>query len=129
MITPKTPPRRSRYRGLLWKILIFDILMRLTPPLTFIALSVSGVALYKSAPPETKSKAKATFNSIRTKLSDWLRPEDIEEEIEEYEFNEDGEIEQQVQGNQDKDDPDDKSYPPESEQFLRLSPSALSRAD
>ena len=129
MITPKTPPRRSRYRGLLWKILIFDILMRLTPPLTFIALSVSGVALYKSAPPETKSKAKATFNSIRTKLSDWLRPEDIEEEIEEYEFNEDGEIEQQVQGNQDKDDPDDRSYPPESEQFLRLSPSALSRAD
>ena len=84
--------------------------MRLTPPLTFIALSVTGVALYKSAPPETKSKAKATFNSIRTKLSDWLRPEDVEEEIEEYEFNEDGEIEQQVQGNQDKDDPDDKMH-------------------
>ena len=60
MITPRTPPKRSRYRGLLWKILIFDILMRLTPPLTFIALSVTGVALYKSAPPETKSKAKAT---------------------------------------------------------------------
>ena len=114
MITPKTPPKRSRYRGLLWKILIFDILMRLTPPLTFIALSVTGVALYKSAPPETKSKAKTTFNSIRTKLSDWLRPEDTEEEIEEYEFQEDGEMEQQVQEAQDRDDPDDKFYPPES---------------
>ena len=126
MITPRTPPKRSRYRGLLWKILIFDILMRLTPPLTFIALSVTGVALYKSAPPETKSKAKATFNSIRTKLSDWLRPEDIEEpdiqemsdfdkDSDEYEFDEEGgEMEQQVQEAQDRDDPDDKFYPPES---------------
>ena len=118
MITPKIPPKKPRYRGLLWKILIFDILMRLTPPLTFIALSVTGVALYKSAPPETKSKAKATFNSIRTKLSDWLRPEDTEEEIEEYEFQEDGEMEQQVQeaqGSKSYLDPDDKFYPPESE--------------
>ena len=115
MITPKTPPKRSRYRGLLWKILIFDILMRLTPPLTFIALSVTGVALYKSAPPETKSKAKATFNSIRTKLSDWLRPENTEEEIEEYEFDEEGEIELKAQDVEFRKDPDDKSYPPESE--------------
>ena len=71
MITPKTPPKRSRYRGLLWKILIFDILMRLTPPLTFIALSVTGVALYKSAPPETKSK-KVTFLE---KYNEPLNPE------------------------------------------------------
>jgi len=115
MITPKTPPRRSRYRGLLWKILIFDILMRLTPPLTFIALSVTGVALYKSAPTETKTKAKATFNSLRSKLSDWIKPQESEEVIDEYDFDENGEMEQQVQGNQDKDDPDDKFYPPESE--------------
>ena len=38
-----------------------------------------------------------------------------EEEIEEYEFQEDGEMEQLVQEAQDRDDPDDKSYPPESE--------------
>ena len=126
MITPKTPPKRSRYRGLLWKILIFDILMRLTPPLTFITLSVTGVALYKSAPPETKSKAKATFNSIRTKLSDWLRPEDVEEpdiqemsdfdkDSDEYEFDEEGEMEQKSQDIEFRKDPDDKFYPPESE--------------
>ena len=126
MITPKIPPKKPRYRGLLWKILIFDILMRLTPPLTFIALSVSGVALYKSAPPETKSKAKATFNSIRTKLSDWLRPEDIEEpdtqevhnfdkDSDEYEFDENGDMERKAQDVEFRKDPDDKSYPPESE--------------
>ena len=126
MITPKTPPKKPRYRGLLWKILIFDILMRLTPPLTFIALSVTGVALYKSAPPETKSKAKATFNSIRTKLSDWLRPEDVEEpdiqemsdfdkDSDEYEFDEEGEMELKARDVEFRKDPDDKSYPPESE--------------
>ena len=117
MITPKTPPRRSRYRGLLWKILIFDILMRLTPPLTFIALSVTGVALYKTAPADTKTKAKATFNSLRSKLSDWIKPEEREEvEVEEqYDFDEDGEMERKVQEAQDRDDPDDKFYPPESE--------------
>jgi len=116
MITPKTNPKRSRYRGLLWKILFFDILMRLTPPLTFIALSITGVALYKSAPADTKTKAKATFNSLRSKLSDWIKPEEREErEVEEqYDFDEDGEMEQQVQEAQDRDDPDDKSYPPES---------------
>ena len=100
--------------------------MRLTPPLTFIALSVTGVALYKSAPPETKSKAKATFNSIRTKLSDWSRPEDVEEpdiqemsdfdkDSDEYEFDEEGEIELKAQDVEFRKDPDDKSYPPESE--------------
>ncbi len=100
--------------------------MRLTPPLTFIALSVSGVALYKSAPPETKSKAKATLNSIRTKLSDWLRPEDIEEpdtqevhnfdkDSDEYEFDENGDMERKAQDVEFRKDPDDKSYPPESE--------------
>jgi len=115
MITPKVPPKKPRYRGLLWKILIFDILMRLTPPLTFIALSVTGVALYKSAPAETKTKAKATFNSLRSKLSDWIKPRESEEVIDEYDFDENGEMEQQVQRNQDKDDPDDKFYPPESE--------------
>ena len=126
MITPKTPPKRSRYRGLLWKILFFDILMRLTPPLTFIALSITGVALYKSAPPETRSKAKDTFNSIRTKLSDWLRPDDIEEpdtqemydfdkDSDEYEFDEEGDMEQKAQDVEFRKDPDDKFYPPESE--------------
>jgi hypothetical protein len=116
MITPKTPPKRSRYRGLLWKILFFDILMRLTPPLTFIALSITGVALYKSAPADTKTKAKATFNSLRSKLSDWIKPEEREErEVEEqYDFDEEGEMERKVQEAQDRDDPDDKYYPPES---------------
>ena len=116
MITPKIPPKKPRYRGLLWKILIFDILMRLTPPLTFIALSVTGVALYKAAPADTKTKAKATFNSLRSKLSDWIKPEEREEvEVEEqYDFDEDGEMERKVQEAQDRDDPDDKFYPPES---------------
>jgi len=99
---------------LLWKILIFDILMRLTPPLTFIALSVTGVALYKAAPADTKTKAKATFNSLRSKLSDWIKPEEREEVEEQYDFDENGEMEQQVQEAQDRDDPDDKFYPPES---------------
>ena len=114
MITPKIPPKKPRYRGLLWKILIFDILMRLTPPLTFIALSVTGVALYKAAPADTKTKAKATFNSLRSKLSDWIKPEEREEVEEQYDFDENGEMEQQVQEAQDRDDPDDKFYPPES---------------
>ena len=109
MITPKTPPRRSRYRGLLWKILIFDILMRLTPPLTFIALSVTGVALYKSAPTETKTKAKATFNSLRSKLSDWIKPQESEEVIDEYDFDENGEMEQEAKERQDKVDPNPPS--------------------
>ena len=88
--------------------------MRLTPPLTFIALSVTGVALYKAAPADTKTKAKATFNSLRSKLSDWIKPEEREEVEEQYDFDENGEMEQQVQEAQDRDDPDDKFYPPES---------------
>ena len=88
--------------------------MRLTPPLTFIALSVTGVALYKAAPADTKTKAKATFNSLRSKLSDWIKPEEREEVEEQYDFDENGEMEQQDQEAQDRDDPDDKYYPPES---------------
>ena len=107
MITPKIPPKKPRYRGLLWKILIFDILMRLTPPLTFIALSVTGVALYKAAPADTKTKAKATFNSLRSKLSDWIKPEEKEEEeMDEYDFDENGEMEQEAKERQDKADLD-----------------------
>ena len=118
MITPKIPPKEPKHvYKLLIKILIFDALMRLTPPLSIFAVSVAAVAAYKASPTKAKRKIKSAATDIRQKLSDWLKPdeEDIEEPIDEYEFNENGSIEQDAKKNMEEREADDKSYPPETE--------------
>ena len=121
MITPKVPPRKPKHvYKLLIKILIFDALMRLTPPLSIFAVSVAAVAAYKASPTKTKRKMKSAATDIRQKLSDWIKPdvEDIKEDIEEvdeYTFNENGSIEQDAKKNMEEREADDKNYPPETE--------------
>ena len=121
MITPKVPPKQSRFtRKFLFTVLVFDSLMRLTPPLSIFALSIVAVAAYKVSPTRAKRKIKSASIDIRQKLSDWIKPdvEDIKEDIEEvdeYEFNEHGSIEQDAKKNMEEREADDKSYPPETE--------------
>ncbi len=115
MITPKAPPKKPKHvYKLLYKILLLDVLMRLTPPLSIFALSVAAVAAYKASPTKTKAKIKSAATDIRQKLADWIRPdeEDIEE-VDEYTFNENGPIEQDAKKNMEKREADDKNYPPE----------------
>ena len=117
MITPKIPPKEPKHvYKLLIKILIFDALMRLTPPLSIFAVSVAAVAAYKASPTKAKRKMKSAATDIRQKLSDWLKPDeqDIEEPIDEYEFNENGSVEQDAKKNMEKREADDKYYPPET---------------
>jgi len=118
MITPKVPPKKPKHvYKLLIKILLFDALMRLTPPLSIFALSVVVVAVYKASPTRARRKIKSASIDIRQKLSDWIKPDeqDIEEPIDEYEFNENGSIEQDAKKNMEQREADDKSYPPETE--------------
>ena len=118
MITPKVPPKKPKHvYKLLIKILLFDALMRLTPPLSIFALSVVVVAVYKASPTRARRKIKSASIDIRQKLSDWIKPDeqDIEEPIDEYEFNENGSIEQDAKKNMEEREADDKSYPPETE--------------
>ena len=118
MITPKVPPKKPKYTyKLFYKILLFDILMRLTPPLSIFAVSMAAVAVYKASPSKSKAKIRSAASDIRQKLSDWIKPDeqDIEEPIDEYEFNENGSIEQDAKKNMEEREADDKSYPAETE--------------
>ena len=117
MITPKVPPKKPKHvYKLLLKIFLFDIFMRLTPPLSIFSLSVVAVAAYKASPTRAKRKMKSAATAIRQKLADWIRPdeEDIEE-VDEYTFNENGSIEQDAKRNMEEREADDKNYPPETE--------------
>ena len=118
MITPKVPPKKPKHvYKLLLKIFLFDVFMRLTPPLSIFAFSVAAVAAYKASPIKAKRKMKSAATGIRQKLADWIRPdeEDIEE-VDEYTFNENGPIEQDAKNQMDKGCwKDDKNYPPETE--------------
>ena len=118
MITPKVPPKKPKHvYKLLLKIFLFDIFMRLTPPLSIFSLSVVAVAAYKASPTRAKRKMKTAATDIRQKLADWIRPNDKEdiEEVDEYTFNENGSIEQDAKKNMEERDADDKNYPPETE--------------
>ena len=115
MITPKIPPKKPKHvYKLLLKIFLFDVFMRLTPPLSIFAFSVAAVAAYKASPTRAKTKMKSAATDIRQKLADWIKPdeEDIEE-IDEYTFNENGSIEQDAKKNMEEREKDDKNYPPE----------------
>ena len=117
MITPKVPPKKPKHvYKLLLKIFLFDVFMRLTPPLSIFAFSVAAVAAYKASPTRAKAKMKSAATDIRQKLADWIRPEEEEEDIEEvdeYTFNENGSIEQDAKKNMEEREADDKNYPPE----------------
>ena len=115
MITPKVPPKKPKHvYKLLIKIFLFDIIMRVTPPLSLFALSIVAAAAYKASPTRAKTKMKSAATDIRQKLADWIRPdeEDIEE-VDEYTFNENGSIEQDAKKNMEEREKDDKNYPPE----------------
>ena len=115
MITPKVPPKKPKHvYKLLLKIFLFDVFMRLTPPLSIFAFSVAAVAAYKASPTRAKTKIKSAATDIRQKLADWIRPdeEDIEE-VDEYTFNENGSIEQDAKKNMEEREKDDKNYAPE----------------
>ena len=119
MITPKVPPKKPKHvYKLLLKIFLFDVFMRLTPPLSIFAFSVAAVAAYKASPTRAKTKIRSATTDIRQKLADWIRPEEEEEDIEEvdeYTFNENGSIEQDAKKNMEEREADDKNYPPETE--------------
>ena len=117
MITPKIPPKEPKHvYKLLIKILIFDALMRLTPPLSIFAVSVAAVAAYKASPTKAKRKMKSAATDIRQKLSDWIKPdvEDIEE-VDEFVYNDNDPIVLDAKKNMEKREADDKYYPPETE--------------
>ena len=116
MITPKVPPKKPKHvYKLLLKIFLFDVFMRLTPPLSIFAFSVAAVAAYKASPTKAKTKIKSAATDIRQKLADWIRPNEEEdiEEVDEYTFNENGPIEQDAKKNMEKREADNKNYPPE----------------
>ena len=121
MITPKIPPKEPKHvYKLLIKILIFDALMRLTPPLSIFAISVAAVAAYKASPTKAKRKMKSAATDIRQKLSVWIKPdvEDIKEDIEEVDefvYNDNDPVVLDAKKNMEKREADDKSYPPETE--------------
>ena len=120
MITPKIPPKEPKHvYKLLIKILIFDALMRFTPPLSIFAISVAAVAAYKASPTKAKRKMKSAATNIRQKLSDWIKPdvEDIKEDIEEVDefvYNDNDPVVLDAKKNMEKREADDKSYPPET---------------
>ena len=117
MITPKVPPKKPKHvYKLLYKILLFDVLVRITPPLSIFVLSVAAVAAYKASPTKAKAKMKSATTDIRQKLADWIRPdeEDIEE-VDEFVYNDNDPIVQDAKKNMEKREADDKYYPPETE--------------
>ena len=117
MITPKIPPKEPKHvYKLLIKIFLFDILMRVTPPLSIFALSIVAVAAYKVSPTRAKRKMKSAATDIRQKLADWIRPEEAEEDIEEVDefiYNDNDPIVQDAKRNMEEREKDDKNYPPE----------------
>ena len=117
MITPKVPPKKPKHvYKLLLKIFLFDVFMRLTPPLSIFAFSVAAVAAYKASPTRAKAKMKSAATDIRQKLADWIKPdeEDIEE-VDEFVYNDNDPIVQDAKKNMEKREADDKYYPPETE--------------
>ena len=115
MITPKVPPKKPKHvYKLLLKIFLFDVFMRLTPPLSIFAFSVVAVAAYKASPTRAKRKIKSAATDIRQKLADWIRPdeEDIEE-VDEFVYNDNDPIVQDAKKNMEEREADDKNYPPE----------------
>ena len=116
MITPKVPPKKPKHvYKLLIKIFLFDILMRVTPPLSIFALSIVAVAAYKVSPTRAKRKMKSAATDIRQKLADWIRPNDKEdiEEVDEFIYNDNDPIVQDAKKNMEDREKDDKNYPPE----------------
>ena len=115
MITPKVPPKKPKHvYKLLLKIFLFDVFMRLTPPLSIFAFSVAAVAAYKASPTKAKTKIKSAATDIRQKLADWIRPdeEDIEE-VDEFVYSDNDPIVQDAKKNMKQREADDKNYPPE----------------
>ena len=115
MITPKVPPKKPKHvYKLLLKIFLFDIFMRLTPPLSIFAFSVAAVAAYKASPTKAKTKIKSAATDIRQKLADWIKPdeEDIEE-VDEFVYSDNDPIVQDAKRNMEEREKDDKNYPPE----------------
>ena len=116
MITPKVPPKKPKHvYKLLIKIFLFDILMRVTPPLSIFAFSIAAVAAYKVSPKTSKKHMKSAVTDIRQKLSDWIKPdadEDIEE-VDEFIYNDNDPIVQDAKRNMEEREKDDKNYPPE----------------
>ena len=116
MITPKVPPKKPKHvYKLLIKIFLFDILMRVTPPLSIFALSIVAAAAYKVSPTRAKRKMKSALVDIRQQLSDWIKPdtdEDIEE-VDEFIYNDNDPIVQDAKKNMEQREKDDKNYPPE----------------
>ena len=115
MITPKVPPKKPKHvYKLLYKILLFDVLVRITPPLSIFVLSVAAVAAYKASPTKAKAKMKSATTDIRQKLADWIRPdeEDIEE-VDEFVYSDNDPIVQDAKKNMEQREKDDKNYPPE----------------
>ena len=126
MITPKVPPKKPKHvYKLLLKIFLFDILMRVTPPLSIFALSIVAVAAYKVSTTRAKRKLKSASIDIRQKLSDWIKPDadDTSDEADwsinrdnpEYVFNENDPIVQDAKKNMKQREADDKNYPPETD--------------
>ena len=119
MITPKVPPKKPKHvYKLLLKIFLFDVFMRLTPPLSIFAFSVAAVAAYKASPTKAKAKMKSAVTDIRQKLSDWIKPDtdDIKkdiEEVDEFVYNDNDPIVLDAKKNMEKREADDKNYPPE----------------
>ena len=109
MITPKVPPKKPKHvYKLLVKIFLFDILMRLTPPLSIFALSTVAVAAYKVSPERARTKIKSAMFDIRKSISTWIKPEEQEEElVDEYEFNEHGSVEQDAKKNMEQREADE----------------------
>ncbi len=120
MITPKTPSKKpASLRGFLFKTLLFDAAMRITPPLSIFALAITGAAVYKVSPEKARKTIKSTVLDLRNQLSDWIRPS------EEDHFNQD-DYAYECSGSDVDDfpdadwspddvDTDNKSYPPETE--------------
>ena len=122
MITPKTPSKKpASLRGFLFKTLLFDAAMRITPPLSIFALAITGAAVYKVSPEKARKTIKSTVLDLRNQLSDWIRPNESDH------FNQDDYAYEcsgsDVDDYPDPDsdwqpgdvDTDDKSYPPETE--------------
>ena len=75
MITPKTPPKKSAtIRGFLFKTLLFDAAMRITPPLSIFAFALAGAAIYKVSPGKAKKPINSTVLDLRNQLSNWVKP-------------------------------------------------------
>ena len=99
------PNKPKNIYHLLYIVLIFDAIMRITPPLSLFAVSVVAVAAYKSSPTETKRQIKSTIKQIRKDLSRRNDPDmtpatepftksETDKDPDEYEFDEEGDIEQ-----------------------------------